>query len=534
MRLNKIIVPLVLLCMVSLSMQIKDTKAKTLLPRAQVIQEGSIYKEKKNVYKVIELLDVINQGKNDEKRIFKISKNGKFGLMLSEVNYLADGSESDIVKIIEKPKYFNLYKTEQAFYYKVRNTGGYGIIRAKDPNNIMTVVPVQFEDVSVFPDEVYKVRKKGKYGLYQAGTFALPPEYNSIDLLTKKPHKYNYYKIINDKRKVGIYSISSHKSKIAAEPVYDDVQLFYENPGFHNGSTFKVISNGKYGLISVKDFNMKKELDFLYDDIELLSGKGNKQFAKLIVQGKVVVVCIYPEEEHKIVIISESEFDDIQLLENDDDIYCKFRLHRKYGLMHIDEKLSDTNTKYKILLQPIYDDILYDKKLNDHLLFGLYLDGLYGFYNRAFGDLVAPLYNYEIIGQTENLLKIKKDNKIVLMDPKQNIVYDFDEFRKLNVNTYSTRSGDKWGVLNEKGNIPPLYDRVVREIPITNSVSNYVISIDGKLGLVNDKNEFIIYPKKEYQDIQIENGIIYYLKDNQWTIYEKTDMLIPKKGIVGK
>ena len=534
MRLNKIIVPLILLCMVPLSVQAKDTKAKNLLQRTQIIQEGSIYKEKKNVYKVIELLDVINQGKKDEKRIFKISKNGKYGLMLAEVNYLADGSKADTVKIIEKPKYFNLYKTEQAFYYKVRNTGGYGIIRAKDPNNIMTVVPAQYDDVSVFPDEVYKVRKKGKYGLYQAGTYILTPEYNSIDLLTVKPHKDTYYKITNDKRKVGIYAISNHKSKMVAEPIYDEVQLFYENPGYHNGSTFKVFSNGKYGLFSIKDLKFKKELDFLYDQIELLGGKGNKQFAKLIVKGKVVVVCVYPEEEHKTVIISESEFDDIQLLENDSDIFCKFRLHRKYGLMLIDEKLSDINTKYKILLQPIYDDILYTKKTNDHLLFGLYLDGLYGFYNRAFGELVAPLYNYEIIGQTENLLKIKKDNKIVLMDPKQNIVYDFDEFKKLNFNTYSTRSGNKWGILNEKDSIPPLYDRIVREIPITHNISNYVIEIDGKLGLVNNKNEFIIYPKKEYQDIQIENGIIYYLKGDQWIIYEKTDMLIPKKGIVGK
>ena len=355
--------------------------------------------------------------------------------------------------------------------FLVEKSGKFGYIDKKGA----IVLPFIYDQASKVMNGVAAVQIDGKYGLIdRKGKYKIIPQYEELYF---ENNDSGLLKFKNN----GLYGLINKSGKVI-------IPNKYENLGDIENGFVAAESNGNYGLIDVKDNVIAP---FIYTYLGSVkngysfsfSEKGNPKMGLMNLSGKVLLNPVY---DH-----IYTSLDEVRLIEN-----RKKGIANKYGT---------------VLLKPEYRSDF--EGFNEGLML-LEKDGKFGFTNIN-GQIVIDLIYDAARPFSEGLAPVLKDGKWGFINKKGETSIDFKfvgvmvsfhdgfaAYGKRKVSSGGHYTTDKWGLIDKKGNIviQNKYDNVM--VAYNN---NFIVELDGKKLLINDKEEVIALLKYEESPVTIGN-----------------------------
>lgn len=369
-----------------------------------------------------------------------------------------------------------------------------------------------FNYVGEFSDNVFEVQKEGKYGFIDIkGNVVVPFLFNWVSEMK------NGTAIVELDEK---YGLIDKKGKYLITPKYEYLKFESFNDGL---AIFK--QNGLEGAINKSGkIIIPNEYDYIG---EFYNGyavaKKNGKVGIIDKKGNTIVPFKYYYLGNVInrfsISFQEDEKTKMGLMDLKEKVLIKpeydFVYPEKDGLVYlnaikIDKKgLADKNGN--ILLPVDYQDV---RRLSDGMIL-LEKDKKYGFANNK-GEIIIPLVYDEAENFSEGLAPVLKDGKWGFINSKNETVIDFKfvgvmmpfykgyaPYGKRNFSSGAHYTSDLWGLIDRNGNI-------VISNKYYNASSGYngcfVVEIDGKKMLINEKEEVVALLKYEERPVQMQIG----------------------------
>lgn len=392
----------------------------------------------------------------------------------------------------------------------IRERTGYRIFGTKGKWGIKTksdsiVLPVIYDRIYSHGSS-YILEKDSKFGLMgKGGTIKLSVKYDSIakqpenkeTLLVRKNNKwgvmdiegkkilpFKYYKIIYSNKDNGLSLI---KRKKEDNPVlYKNGKKYKKKPEhitiYNEASILSV--NGKHGMISATEELLPFEYDSIYNSNKRSAWKKNRTNLYTILYENI---------------------GDVILMKNG-----------KYGI---------ASNEGQILVQPIYDTIMYDRARN---LYKLVKNGKEGAYIRA-NDIKTDIIYDRMYTDGATFITLMKDNKKSIIDYKGNVIiplkYDDATVMAYNKGFRILNNGKK-GITDINGTIivPVKYDDINNFT--YKSQELFIVTRDGKKGLINNKNKVVIPIEFDY--LYEYDDYLVIKKDDKYGLYAPDGTLVAK------
>jgi hypothetical protein len=365
-----------------------------------------------------------------------------------------------------KYKFLNPMDEKGMIFAEKGNKYGYIDIHEK------ILVPFEYDDLTLFSEELACVKKKGKFGfINRNGKVVIPVQYENETYFQKagvaRVKKNNYYGFINKKGK-------------------EVIPIIYKNANI--GTADSLISLFKGGKWAFFDSYGNQKTTFIYDEIALT---------------------------------------DIAINGNDESTFWRNGLI----LVRKDNQIAYLDRDFKEVI-PFgkYDT---GERFNQNRIAIVSKNGKYGIIDEFGKERVKPEYdtieNPEEFNHKSEIFVAKKNNYLVLLDEYGKKIYDkikgfsFDHChlnKKIEKIYHIQGLNGKYGAIDTKGKliIPVIYD----ELNGFASNPNAIVKYKNKYGLIDSKNK-TTYP--------IENELIYGdLRELDYYIIKKNN----KVGIIDK
>lgn len=362
-----------------------------------------INKENKEIYKdydKVEALENYDSNGNAwyEKDVFKVQKNGKYGLID------IDGKQ---VLSIEYDNIETLKGLENSII--VKKDGKLGLVNKSGA----TIINPEYSKIEKFDDN-YKngyitIDSNNKYGLVSyAGSKILENKYEKIDPI----YGENYFVI----EQSGKQKLINAKGEVVIEKGFDEIKQI-------NSDGIVYIEDKKYGFM---DFDKNVKIEPQYEELKEI----NTGIFKAKTSGKYGIIDISNKEKLK------PEYADIYY-EKDAGFYVSE--DEKYNSQILD---SDFKVKLKGIISELNKDKGFIKlKINNE----------YKYYNFKFEEKSVK----EILSSNK-LFVSKKDGKYGFIDKDGTVVVDYiyDEAQEQNSYGFAAvKKNDLWGAINSEGKV---------------------------------------------------------------------------------
>lgn len=417
------------------------------------------------------------------------------------------------------------------------------------------IVPFEYDDLTVFSEELACVKKNGKFGfINRKGKIVIPLQFENETYFRKtglaRVKKGSLYGFINKKgkeiipviyqnaeesrfdslvtlNKKGKWAFFNSFGKQKTDFIYDEISLTGIDIKNENGDTF-----WKNGLILVKkdkqiaylDKNLKEVIPFgtyqtgerfNQNRIAIVSKNGKygiiDEFGKEIVKPEYDTI-EHPEESyHESEIFSAKNENYLTLLDkNGKKIYDKVksfsfdycRLNNKiekiYHIENLNRKFGAINTKGELIIPIIYDEFQ-DFGRNPNAIVNY--KGKFGLINSS-NKTTYPIDNKTIDGDRRELdyyIIENKDSKFGIIDKDLKPIFNFD-FQNLSSCYYDTKNrfiaqqNDKYGVIDRAGRIiiPFEYDEISNWVEYGPGSNYHFVEKNDKHGLITKDGKTVI------------------------------------------
>lgn len=501
-----------------------------------------------------------------------IKANGKFGVVKKQVivpleydsifvsAMVTNGSSTKTTRKIKRVSQIDkFYDLNQGTLLTIQKGGKYGLV-GSDGNIIYTADNDAVDNKSMY--QYYTVKKGNLLGIYfTTGKKKTEIEFDNVyadgfgyvmatknkkagvfDLQGKQIVPFDYdpefimqyrigFRVAKNKKR----GIVGKNGEILVPPVYDDVDLFYEDS---MKEFVKVKSNGKFGIVNLKGkVIIPVAFEWLGEEEGLLKvATADNRLGLYDKTGKVVIPADY-----QWIMDSETEKSNIIVLKKEANSYNFLNKNTKqlllkenvidYGYIHNEDGL----------LNPFNSN-------NKYVLFVKGKNGKFGLLNEMTGILDVPMMYDDIIrrfeGRNSTYFSVRNGKKFGLIDGKnkQIIPLQYDAINidlvsaddeKASKLTYSVivAKGDKYGTINLENQvrIPLQYTalhRISRSGLYEAKTGSYYRIIDGKNGIINKG------PFDEVANFEVTDGAEYgrQLKQQALTFYKGKMRVIDEKG----
>lgn len=323
----------------------------------------------------------------------------RYGYINSKHKKILDTEYADVSRVVEIPD------KEIVYLLAVKN-GQVGIIQ-----NEKVIIDYKYQDIEYHAsNKTFILQRNSKYGLVDInGQTIIPVQYDSIEFNGE-------YISATINNQVQLFSIEGNQVNDA---VYNSL-IKIEDKNYY----ITIDKSGKYGVI---DSNRIVKVDNEYQYLEYLFGSyliASKE------DGKLGIITL---EGSKIV---DFQYDVLQKINNTNVVEAKKLNDRTSDLYSKDIKkiLSATNVTINVkdnYIQVISDNINY------------------------FDFNGTEVTSKQVLSQNE-LYASKKDGKWGFVDKQDKVVVDYSYDMVTEFNEYGfagVKSGDKWGVINQKGEL---------------------------------------------------------------------------------
>ena len=433
------------------------------------------------------------------RKVFRIFKNNKYGLMSLEGKQLL------------KPEYDEIIALEKIYTnLRVKKDNKYGIVT----KNGRTILPIIYNDISsanqntwghVETSKGYKISKMAEKGqtfgyATEKGKVLVKTIYEEIEKIERDDK--NTYIIVQKNGQKGLYK----NNKQIIPNIYQEMTYTKNN--------IILKRFGKYGLF---DFNGKEviaprfkeyvaldnyvafkenEKEYAFDEKGKQIGKGAYKILSVI-KDKNYLITENFSGERKIVTPDkeiEGKFIDLVYLTDDKFMYYK---NNKYGLVSVEKG---------ILTEPKYSYISLYK--NTSIIQAEIEDGRFELYSPK-GEMILKDEEY-VLDHLDNILMLQtKENKRYLNFKGE----DIDVKKVLNLPAYSFKDEktNKWGFKTKDGKVvvEPIYDNVVD----FNKFGFASIKKGNKWGSINSEFKITAEPKYEFNSTVLPKFVGKYIID---------------------
>ncbi len=221
---------------------------------------------------------------NMSKSFIKVKKDSRTGILSMD--------NSSIVPVrydsISFPNYLPLNKNYDDIFFTHSKTGKMGLYSLKNGE----ILDVVYDKIEVYADTTFFVKKDGKWGVFDAGRFLIPTEYDSISRGGVSWYNAKRILIVKNGDKYGLLNIDT---KDSTGLIYDKVSVEYAS--FEKGAIYTVENNSRKKLFFTDGFKTEGiEFDNVvrnsdrYQDIFLL--KSGDQYMYFNLKTKALLVLI--------------------------------------------------------------------------------------------------------------------------------------------------------------------------------------------------------------------------------------------------
>lgn len=411
--------------------------------------------------------------------------------------------------IIENGKKYEIEEIKQYNYFILKQNDLYGVIDKKGN----TIINPEYSAIKIPNPEkpVFVCYEENDTKILNERKEEILTEYNQVTPIRLKniASDLMYEKSVFKYEKDGKYGLVDFNGKEITKPIYDEIDSLPYKEG-----ELLVKQNEKYGVINIKGNEL---VEIIYDQIavdEYYTDENRCEYAGYIVSNKTEEGYRYGYLNNKGKEVLGTEYNEIsrvtEILDNEN-VYLICAQNGQYGV----------NKNGETLIPNEYQSIRYDAT---NQVFVVEKTKKYGIANLE-GELIVPVqYNQiDITGiylyaQNEQGTTVYNSNGTQAnIDSNIAILNTTNENYKIKINN---ENGTKYGVIDKEGKqlieekynyIEYLYD-------------NYFIVSDenGKLGVIDDKENVKIEINKDFLQ-KIENtDLIQATQDKSKQIYSKT------------